>query len=127
MRDELAKRAGFRRRFQGCFVRFGTKSSYKGPPVTTVLLEDVVEVASGKLVTDHLWFMMGKRFESLKLEPGDMVRFDARVTSYIKGYRGKQEDDDFDGRPVERDYRLSFPTNLVKVVSTPKVAESFLK
>jgi len=114
MRNKLAKRDGLRRRFQGCFVRFGAKSGYKGP-VTTVLLKDIVEVASGEVVADHLWFTMGKRFESLKLEPGDTVRFDARVTDYIKGYRGRQDDDDYECKPVERDFRLSFPTKFVKV------------
>jgi len=114
MREELAKLHGKRRRFQGVFVRFGQKSGYKYP-LTTILLKDVVDVASGKLVTDHLWFTMGKQFEALELKEGDVVHFNARVTEYEKGYRGRQDEDDYDYKPVQIDYRLSFPTQFMKV------------
>ena len=121
MREELAKLFGQRRRFQGVFVRFGQKSGYKGV-LTTILLKDIVDVISQKLVSDHSWFTMGKRFAELDLKEGDIIRFYARVTSYIKGYRGRQDEDDYDCKPVERDFRLSFPTKFVKV--SPSVAVS---
>lgn len=124
MRDELAKRDGLRRRFQGCFVRFGTKSGYKGPPVKTILLKDIAEIASDKIVTDHLWFTMGKQFQRLNLKPGDVVRFNARVTEYVKGYQGRCDDDDaFSVKPCERDFRLSNPTDIVKIPQNPSLKE----
>ena len=52
-------------------------------------------------------------FEELCLKPGDVVEFDARVTPYLKGYKGNREDEDLP--PVERDYRLSYPTKFEKV------------
>ena len=114
MREQLAKLHGARRRFQGIFVRFGTKSGYKGP-LTTILLKDVVDVASSKLVSDHLWFTMGKQFEGLDLKEGDVVRFNARVTEYEKGYKGRQDEDAYNYKPIQRDYRLSFPTQFIKM------------
>jgi hypothetical protein len=114
MREQLAKLHGARRRFQGVFVRFGQKSGYKRP-LTTILLKDIVDVASGKPVADHLWFTMGKQFEQLELTVGDVVRFNARVTAYEKGYKGRQDEDDYDYKPIQRDYRLSFPTQFIKM------------
>jgi len=112
MREKLAHINGKRFTFEGIFERFGIKSSF-GHPKHTLLLRDVKD-NSGKVVTDHLWFNVGKRFDSLKLQAGDIVRFDARVKPYVKGYRGYR--DDVYDKPVETDYRLSNPTNLRKVV-----------
>jgi len=115
MREDLAELNGLRRRFQGVFVRFGEKSGYK-EVLTTILLKDIINVASGKTVTDHLWFTMGKGFEKLGLKKDDIVRFDARVTTYYKGYKGRRHDNDFESfKPVELDYRLSFPTKFVRM------------
>jgi hypothetical protein len=127
MREKLEKLNGARRRFQGVFVRFGKKAGYRDV-LTTILLRDVVDLSSKKVVTDHLWFTMGKQFERLGLKEGDIVRFDARVTEYEKGYKGRRDDEDFDDfKPLERDYRLSFPTKFVKVVQSanPLFEEKF--
>ena len=78
-------------------------------------LKDIIDVSSGKMVTDHLWFNLTKGFEALQLLEGDIVGFDARVTRYLKGYRGRREDE---LRPVGVDYRLSFPTKVEKLYST---------
>ncbi len=115
MRSLLAPIAGRRRKFRGTFVRYGQKSGYK-EILTTILLANVADIASRKVVTDHLWFTMGKRFEALALKHGDLVEFDTRVTTYYKGYQGDREDE---MHPVELDYRLSFPTKLKKVNETP--------
>lgn len=115
MRKELEKIEGLRGRFEAVFVRYGSKKGYKGYPVPTLLLKEVKSVSTGEYVTDHLWFTCGKRFNALGLEEGDVMRFDARVTPYEKGYKGYRGD--FDYRSLEYDYRLSFPTNLVKVDS----------
>lgn len=113
MREELAKLRNMRKSFKGTFVRFGLKSGYKGP-LKTVLLKDIIDVNSDKIVTDHLWFNLTKGLERLQLQEGDIVGFDARVTTYLKGYRGRREDE---LHPVEVDYRLSFPTKVEKVCS----------
>jgi hypothetical protein len=118
LREDLARIYGSRRAFQGVFLRFGMRSGYKGP-LTTVLLKDIQDVVARKVVTDHLWFTMGKRMAQLDLKEGDVVRFEARVTRYLKGYRGRREEDDFEGnyQSLEYDYRLSFPTKVVKLQS----------
>jgi len=113
LREDLAKICNVRRRFEGTFVRFGQRSGYKGV-LTTILLKNVRDISSGKTVTDHLWFTMGKGFEKLALKEDDVIRFDARVTEYVKGYKGNCNDDE-EHKPLERDFRLSFPTKFVKV------------
>jgi hypothetical protein len=112
-RTELAPNLNQRHTYQGRVERFGTKPAYRGPPQTTVLLVEVCD-AAGRQVTDHLWLTVGKRLAALQLQPGDLVQFDARVTTYTKGYKGRREG----GKPLSRDYRLSYPTNLRKVPAT---------
>jgi len=111
MRSELAQWEGHRREFQGVFVRFGSKSGFKHP-LTTILLKDIRDVRTGQVATDHIWFTLGKGFERLGLQENDIVRFWARVTKYLKGYKGRREVDD---KPLEQDYRLSFPTKLTRL------------
>jgi hypothetical protein len=112
MREELEKFHGERRRFQGEFIRYGQKRGWKHP-LTTIVLRNVIDVKTGRIVTDHLWFTQGKQFERLYLEPGDIVSFTARVTKYLKGYQGRR--DEYDDRPpVEIDCRLSYPAKLEK-------------
>jgi len=114
LREELAKLRNMRKKFKGTFDRFGQKSGYKGP-LTTVLLKDIIDISTGKVVTDHLWFNLTKGLEKLQLMEGDIVGFDARVTRYLKGYQGRREDE---LHPVGIDYRLSFPTKVEKLYST---------
>ena len=77
-----------------------------------MLLKDIRSLDSGKIIADHVWFTVGKRLASLVLAEGDKVHFDARVLPYVKGYKGYR-DDVYDS-PIERDYRLSFPTKVTK-------------
>ncbi len=103
-----------RRTFKATVGKFGKKYDYNpntGNSIekTTILLSRVTEIGSGKVVSDHCWVTMGKRFEALKLAEGDTVQFDARVTEYLKGYVHRDED----YRTI--DYRLSFPTNLKRI------------
>lgn len=111
MRKELGNIAGVRQRFTATFVRFGTKKAFKGAPIITLLFEDVRD-KHGKEYTDHLWFTNNKQFKSLNLQGGDKISFDARVKPYTKGYRGNRED--YDVKPISRDYKLSHPNNIVK-------------
>lgn len=120
MREELGKLKGLRRTFKGTFVRFGSRSGFKRPLVT-ILLKDIVDIASDRIICDHLWFTVGKRFSEAGLREGDVVQFKARVTTYLKGYRGRRE---IEEKPVELDYRLSFPTDVKKlsqVVATKRI------
>lgn len=107
MREELKKLYGRRLRFEALVERFGSKSSFRGPPVETVLLRDVRRIDTGELVTDHLWWARGKWAEAL--EPGQVIEFDARVDSYLKGYFGRREEV---YAPPQRDYRLVRPTRV---------------
>ena len=109
MREEFARREGARGRYTARVSRFGTKRAYRGPRLVTVLLVDVKD-ATGAVVTDHLWLTIGKTLERLHLAPGHTLAFDARVTPYVKGYRGRRYDDE----PPSVDYRLSNPTRFVK-------------
>jgi hypothetical protein len=76
---------------------------------------NLVDVASGKVVTDHLWFTLGARFDRLCFVRGDVVRFDARVAKYLKGY---VRDHEFDCREV--DFRLIFPSKVRVVGRIPQ-------
>ena len=112
MRNELGKMNQTRCRFKGIFERYGKKTNYKGFPETTVLLKEIRK--GDKIVSDHLWFSLTKGFQKLgELKQGDVVEFDARVTEYLKGYKGYREDVD---KPLETDYRLSFPTKFSKIM-----------
>lgn len=119
MRDKFEKSVGLRGTFTGTFKRFGTKPAYKGPPLVTILLENVSD-ATGKVTCDHLWFVSGKQWKALDLKPGDKVQFDARITPYEKGYKGYH--DDWDAPAIETDYRLSFPTHMKKLLPDTKMA-----
>jgi hypothetical protein len=112
MRKELEKIDGVRTRFTGIVAQFGKKENYRGRPSPTVMLKSVRK-GSGQFVTDHLWFVIGKRFEAIQLEIGDKIQFDARVKEYTKGYKGYRDIDD--EKPIETDYKLSHPTNIIKI------------
>lgn len=115
MRTQLAKINEVRTRFRGTFAREGKK--YFGIHETkTLLLTNVTEVLTGKVVTDHLWLNWTQGFAALgPLAPGDVVEFDARVKSYEKGYFGYRED----YKPVETDYKLSHPTRIERTQGEP--------
>jgi hypothetical protein len=113
MRKELKKLHGQRLRFRGVVEKFGTKAAFKGPPLPTILLKDVVLMTTGQIVTDHIWFTVGKTLDSLCLMPGDIVEFDARVEEYWKGYVNHRHF--IDERTL--DYKLTRPTKFTKVPS----------
>lgn len=104
-------------RFIGTFVRYGTKAGYKGRLKMTLLFENICD-KDGLQYTEHLWFNTGSQFEALNLQAGDKICFDARVKAYTKGYKGRRHD--FDTKPVQTDYKLSHPTNIVKHIEGSK-------
>ena len=111
MRKELRKLENIRSTFTATFSRFGTKSGWRGE-IKTILLKDIKDV-NNRVVADHLWFNCTKGFDKMSLSEGDIVKFDARVKEYLKGYCGYREDV---YKPVEKDYRLSHPTKIAKIV-----------
>ena len=113
MRKELADKEGERRSFRATFVRLGSKQGYQGYKEETILLKNIMDVSSGRLVADHAWFNLTKGFERLRLIPGAQVIFDARIKEYHKGYVNRRYG--IDNR--KKDYRLSHPTN-VSIVPT---------
>ena len=115
MRKALQKLGEHERHtFTAEFVRFGVKNGWKGD-VPTVLFKDIK--LGEKDVCDHLWFTCGKQFDSLGLQAGDRVEFSARVSSYVKGYKGRR--DDIWDKPIEKDWKLSFPTKIKKLSTNP--------
>lgn len=116
-RKELEKRNGTRFRCRATVERFGTKRAFKGPPIQTILLRNVVDAATGAILTDHLWFTIGKW--SAGLAVGDIFEFEARAADYIKGYQGHR---DIDDAPVSRDWKLQRPTKVTIIPCQNTVA-----
>jgi len=109
MRKELSKLDAQRKRFKGSFVRYGSKENWHGFPEPTILLKNIIDLEKGIIVSDHLWFSLTKQFEKLGiLEPDTFIYFDARVSSYVKGYVNYREDID----ERELDYKLNYPTKV---------------
>lgn len=111
MREKLKNIEGVRKRFIATFVRYGTKPAYKGYPIVTLLFENVRD-KFGEVYCDHIWFSTNLTFEKYSFTEGDNIVFDARVKTYIKGYRGNNFDNDFP-KPISKDYKLSHPNNIV--------------
>jgi hypothetical protein len=111
MRKDLKTLNEQRIRFKATVERFGKKTNYHGFPESTILFTCVSRVDTGKQVTDHIWFTVGKTIQALNLKPGDVVEFDARVGDYVKGYVNYREY--IDERII--DYKLNRPTRFVKI------------
>ena len=112
MRTELKKLNKQRLTIIATVEGFGQKSSFRGPPLKTILFTDI-QSPDGKNLTDHLWFTDG--FWSKDLKPGDKVQLDARVTPYEKGYNGQNIEHMLEN-PISTDYKLSHPTK-VKILN----------
>ena len=112
MRKKLKSMNGCRMRFGGCVDGFGSKVDYTGVRVTTLMMKNVYRAADGVVVTNHLWFTLGKAFADLRT--GDLVEFDARVADYQKGY-GPYE-------CKKTDYMLECPTKIKVIYTGAEVA-----
>lgn len=111
MRKDLAAEKGNRKKFTAIYVRIGKKVSYKGYSEETILLKNIVDTETNKLVTDHVWFSFTKGFEQAFLKEGDSLEFEARVKEYRKGYVNKN----YKINNSTTDYKLSHPTKIKKV------------
>lgn len=84
-----------------------------------VLLRDIKDLA-GTVLSDHMWF--GASFAGVALNIGAVVRFDADVDIYAKGYRGDREDVHDAPHPTV-DYHLCRLTN-VSIISEAAPAQA---
>lgn len=118
MRKELEKLDGQRDLFMAKFVRYGSKTGYKGAAATvTILFQDVRRVSDKKLMTDHLWLNETQALSKLQFAEGTQIQFAARVKKYSKGYKGKKEEIN---KQTRQDYRLSHPTKVEIVEENSK-------
>ena len=124
MRKILGSDAGIRKKFRATVSRFGRKTNYKGYSDETILLLNVTDMETLKVVTDHIWFTFTKGFEKLKLSRGAVVEFEARIKSYRKGYVNKKYK--IDERRV--DFKLSHPTriSLISLTENPDKPPGFV-
>jgi hypothetical protein len=113
MRKALAVQAGERKKFKARFSRIGKKTNFKGYSEDTILLNDVREADTNKLVADHLWFNYTISFEKIALTEGTILEFEARVKKYSKGYVNKA----LHLTQKSNDYKLSHPTKIKKLES----------
>jgi hypothetical protein len=122
-RKALAARDGQRFRVLATVGRFGTRKGYGGDDEPTILLRDLCCAATGAALCDHLWFRVGKWADGLAA--GDRIAFDARVTTYEKGYRGWREDKIIEAPLPSTDWRLERPTKVKKIESArPECGEN---
>ena len=108
MRKKLSLSEGSRKRYKAIFSRLGKKANYHGYNEDTILLKSVIDVETGEVVADHLWFNFTKAFERLNLSEGAVIEFDARVKVYNKGYVNLRHGIN----NKKRDFKLSHPTKI---------------
>ena len=106
MRSGLRGDLGQRKRFKAIFVRIGKKSGFKGRSEETMLLKNVTDAETGKLLTDHVWLNLTESFLAAGIQEGMTIEFEARVKEYTKGYVNRRYDVD----QQKKDLRLSHPT-----------------
>ena len=108
MRKELQKQEGQRKKFHAVFVKVGSKRNYHGYSEETILLKNIRDAESQKIITDHVWFSYTKTFQSILLREGVHLEFEARIKEYKKGYVNSRYK--IDNRI--KDYKLSHPTKI---------------
>ena len=116
MRKELDKLKDIRITIIGRFVKYGTKTGYRGTVLKTILLQNITDT-NGKFLCDHLWFNFTKGFEAIEpLFKDDTIQLDGRSKQYVKGYVGRNEFGFVeDNRSI--DMKLSHPTRIIKLNS----------
>jgi hypothetical protein len=110
MRKELAAENGSRKKFKAVFIRVGKKVNYKGYSEETILLKNVVDLETNRVVADHVWFGYTQGFIKALISVGDNVEFEARVKEYRKGYVNKK----YKINSSTTDFKLSNPTKIKK-------------
>lgn len=111
MRKELKKLEGVRKKYKAYFERIGKKINYKGYSEETILLKNVADIETGKIVADHVWFSYTQGFVKASIQPGDIIEFEARSKVYSKGYVNEA----MKISNKKSDYKLSNPTKIKKL------------
>lgn len=111
MRKELAKEEGKRKKFKAAFDRVGKKVNYNGYSEETILLKNIVDLETNKIIADHIWFSYTQGFIKASIVVGDVVEFEARVKEYRKGYVNRN----YKINNTSKDFKLSNPTKIKKV------------
>lgn len=117
MRELLGRHDGKRLRFFATVERYGSKRGWRGRSVDTILLRNVC--LGDEVVCDHLWFTDGKW--SVGLGIGDVFSFEARVSTYVKGYQGRLAEQRSRAWS-ESDYHLERPTKIRIETVSPQPA-----
>ena len=113
-----------RKRYVGTVDKFGIRRGFKGL-IDTILLINIKLEGSEEIITDHLWFDLGKQFSDLNLQKGDIIAFNARVAKYKKGYYGGRELEI--PKPPAGDKKLQRPTKVTVVKRVDNSDESLIK
>lgn len=113
-----------RKRYVGTVDKFGIRRGFKGL-IDTILLINIKLEGSEEIITDHLWFNLGKQFSDLNLQKGDVIAFNARVAKYKKGYYGSRELEI--PKPPAGDYKLQRPTKVTVVKRADNSDENLIK
>ncbi|WP_127848344.1 hypothetical protein [Lacticaseibacillus hulanensis] len=92
--------------YSGFFNRTGYKVNRDEDGIEeyapTLLITNVKD-DTGRLLTDHLWFDYSADFKALgQLKSGELLKFDALATTYMKGRPGEHH----------KDFQLTDPTNI---------------
>lgn len=115
VRTKLEKIEEVRDSFYGTFKRCGRATTGK----LTVLIVDIRN-KHGNIIADHVWFNLTKGFKDIGfMSPGEMLRFDARVRKYEKGYKGQKDDILARNGGLKEDYKLSHPSKIKRYLGKP--------
>lgn len=116
VRTKLKRIDDVRDSFYGKFERFGRATDGQ----LTLLITDIHN-KHGNIIADHVWFKRTKGFKDLGfIEPGEYIRFDARIKAYEKGYKG--QDDRIlktKGNDIKTDYKFSHPSQVKRFLGKP--------
>lgn len=105
MRKKLKKLEEKRITVFATIKQFGSKKTYRGGRLPTVLLIDIKDL-NGKFLTNHIWINLTKGLSNINVFIGSNIQFDARIKEYKKGYINKH----IDINSLKKDYKLSHPT-----------------
>ncbi|MBF3376518.1 hypothetical protein [Leptospira borgpetersenii] len=87
-----------RTRFRGMV---GSILHHKNPEQSRILLQDIRLLISGKLVIQSQLFYLSRKFQTMDLQLGDQVEFDARIKPDRKGISSNS-------------IRLNYPTKIFR-------------
>lgn len=107
-----------RRTYTGIFVRTCLVTAWSKRNICKtedkILLKDITDVETGRILTDYLWFNLTKGFSEANPKEGDILQFNARTQElkHIKrywGHRGKYYP------PPSVNWKLSRPTKIINL------------